>query len=161
MFFFDSQAQYYPVPGAQADNYTRENFAAAVHHLFGTTEAFGTKNFEAAEKIVAFYDTQKANYHRNYYLHLFTQLISDTTFDVPSLREVREKVAAKNKVYFYLYNFLPENLKNAQFDGVPHTSELINFFGNVLGFKAMPLKGDVAKVQKTMIDLFINFVKIG
>ena len=158
--FFPPTTEYNPIPPAVAANYTREDFVEAVQNLFGTTSAFGDKASEAAEKIVQFYESQPG-YTRNYYLNYFSQLFSDVTFNVPGLREARAKAASGHKVYFYLYTFLPANLQQPQIDGVPHATDLINFFGSTLGFTALPLEGDVAKVQKTMVDLFINFAKNG
>ena len=131
-----------------------------VELLLGTEKAFGRHSKEAGEKIVKFYESQ-TGYSRNLYLPLYSQLFSDLFFNIPQIREARKKTAAGYPVYFYLYNFVSDARKHEFLDGAAHASELHNFFGGFFGQPGLPLEGVVGRVQKTMMDLFISFVKTG
>ena len=147
---------------SKAENYSRQDFVETVHFRLGTEAVFGDRAFEAADEIIHFYESQKAydsSSHR--YLQLYTQLISDITFNIPAIREAHMKAASGHKVYFYVYNFVPEKMKHKLIDGAAHASELINLFGAVFNLPELPLEGEIAKTQKTMVDLFVNFAKNG
>uniref|UniRef100_A0A914R0N2 Carboxylesterase type B domain-containing protein n=1 Tax=Panagrolaimus davidi TaxID=227884 RepID=A0A914R0N2_9BILA len=151
-----------PVSTAKASNFTREDFVEIVHELVATKKAFGSSAQEAAEKIVEFYETQKNLYAKNFYLQLYSQLFSDLTFNIPQMREALQKAKAGSDVYFYVYDYLPEMLKNELLEGTAHGYEFINFNGGYPGFPEVDWKNSaVAGVQKTFIDMFVNFVKNG
>uniref|UniRef100_A0A914P5N3 Carboxylic ester hydrolase n=1 Tax=Panagrolaimus davidi TaxID=227884 RepID=A0A914P5N3_9BILA len=156
--FNDPETKLMPISPKKAANFTRENFAEIVYKILGTKERYGEKAKEAAEDIIKFYESQTESYSRNHYIHFYAQLFSDISFNIPTIREAQLKAAAGQKVYFYVYNFVPR--KHDLFDGAGHASELSNFFGAIF-MPALPLEGNVAKVQKIMVDLFINFAKTG
>uniref|UniRef100_A0AC34GFP3 Carboxylesterase type B domain-containing protein n=1 Tax=Panagrolaimus sp. ES5 TaxID=591445 RepID=A0AC34GFP3_9BILA len=157
--FSDPAAEFLPISQEKAANFTREDFSALVHKILGTKEAYGVKAAAAAEDIIKYYESQSSSYSRNSYIHIYAQLFSDISFNIPTIRESQLKAAAGQKVYFYVYSFVPEAAKHKLFDGAGHASELSNFFGSFYNIPAFPLKGDIAKVQKTVVDLFINFAK--
>jgi carboxylesterase type B len=161
--FGNPEAKYVPIPATKATNFTREDFVETVRIIFGTKEAYDEKAEEAAEDIIKFYESQISFYQRNPYIHIYAQLFSDITFNIPAIREAQLKANAGQKVYFYVYSFTPDFSKHHIFDGAGHASELSNLFGAlpIYNIPAHPLEGDVAKVQKTMTDLFINFAKTG
>uniref|UniRef100_A0AC34GYF0 Carboxylic ester hydrolase n=1 Tax=Panagrolaimus sp. ES5 TaxID=591445 RepID=A0AC34GYF0_9BILA len=159
--FIDSSAKYMSIEKTKAENFNREDFSEIVQNFLGTKEAYGIKAHDAAEDIITFYESQASKYQRNSYIQLYAQLLSDITFNIPEIREAQLKVATGQKVYFYFYNFVPENGKHHLFEGAGHGSELSNFFGSLYNAPIFPLKGDVAKVQKTIVNLFVNFAKIG
>uniref|UniRef100_A0AC35F7F8 Carboxylesterase type B domain-containing protein n=1 Tax=Panagrolaimus sp. PS1159 TaxID=55785 RepID=A0AC35F7F8_9BILA len=129
--------------------------------ILGTKEVYGSNAHAAAEDIIKYYESKISIYERNPYLHLYAQLFGDIIINIPILREAQLKAAAGQKVFFYVYNFVPELAKHQFFDGAGHASELSNFFGSVYGMPDFPLEGDVGKVQKIIIDLFVNFAKSG
>uniref|UniRef100_A0A914XVY9 Carboxylesterase type B domain-containing protein n=1 Tax=Panagrolaimus superbus TaxID=310955 RepID=A0A914XVY9_9BILA len=152
-----------PITPEKAANFTREDFSEIVHKILATKEVYGANADAAAEDIIKYYETQKIGYQRNIYLHLYAQLFSDISFNIPTLREAQLKVAAGQNVHFYVYSFVPESAKHLLFDGAGHASELSSFFGpmNLNFFYGFPLEDDAAKVQKIMVDLFVNFAKTG
>uniref|UniRef100_A0A914XY06 Carboxylesterase type B domain-containing protein n=1 Tax=Panagrolaimus superbus TaxID=310955 RepID=A0A914XY06_9BILA len=150
-----------PISPEKAANFTREDFFDIVYKLLGTKEVYGVKADAAAKDIIKYYETQISAYKRNPYIHLYAQLFSDITFNIPTIREAQLKAAAGQKVFFYVYSFVPEVAKHQLFDGAGHAYELSNFFGLVFNMPAIPLKGDIAKVQKTIVNLFVNFAKTG
>uniref|UniRef100_A0AC34FAY6 Carboxylic ester hydrolase n=1 Tax=Panagrolaimus sp. ES5 TaxID=591445 RepID=A0AC34FAY6_9BILA len=161
--FTDPNGKLMPITPEKAANFTREDFVEIVYKILGTKEVYGTNADAAAEDILKYYESQKSAYSRNLYLHLYAQLFSDISFNIPTLREAQLKAAAGQKVYFYVYSFVPESAKHDLFDGAGHASELSNFFGSMKlnFFYEFPLEKDAAKVQKTMVDLFVNFARTG
>uniref|UniRef100_A0AC35F7B4 Carboxylic ester hydrolase n=1 Tax=Panagrolaimus sp. PS1159 TaxID=55785 RepID=A0AC35F7B4_9BILA len=161
--FTDPNGKYMPITPEKASNFSREDFSEIVHKILGTKEAYGAKANDAAEDIIKFYETQKSAYQRNIYLHLYAQLFSDISFNIPTIREAKLKFSAGQNVYFYVYSFVPESSKHYLFDGAGHASELSNFFGpmRLNFFYTFPMEKDAEKVQKTMADLFVNFAKNG
>uniref|UniRef100_A0A914PUA6 Carboxylic ester hydrolase n=1 Tax=Panagrolaimus davidi TaxID=227884 RepID=A0A914PUA6_9BILA len=161
--FTDPNGKYMPITPEKASNFSREDFSEIVHKILGTKEAYGAKANDAAEDIIKFYETQNSAYERNIYLHLYAQVFSDISFNIPAIREAKLKVAAGQNVYFYVYSFVPESSNHHLFDGAGHASELSNFFGpmRLNFFYTFPMKKDAEKVQKTMVDLLVNFAKNG
>uniref|UniRef100_A0AC34F714 Carboxylic ester hydrolase n=1 Tax=Panagrolaimus sp. ES5 TaxID=591445 RepID=A0AC34F714_9BILA len=159
--FNDPKTKLLPISKTVATNFSRGNFVEIVHKILGPE--YGNEANEAVEDIINFYEkTQISFYSRNIYLHLYVQLFSDISFNIPAIREAKLKAKAGQKVYFYLYSFVPDLLIHEFLDGAGHSSELSNFFGSsLLSPAALPLKGEVAKVQKITLDLFINFAKTG
>uniref|UniRef100_A0AC35F2V7 Carboxylesterase type B domain-containing protein n=1 Tax=Panagrolaimus sp. PS1159 TaxID=55785 RepID=A0AC35F2V7_9BILA len=159
--FSDPNAKDIPITPEKAATYSRQDFIEIVHKILGTKEVYGSNAHAAAEDIIKYYESKISIYQRNLYLHLYAQLFGDIIFNIPILREAQLKAAAGQKVFFYVYNFVPELAKHQFFDGAGHASELSNFFGSVYGMPDFPLEGDVGKVQETIIDLFVNFAKTG
>lgn len=149
-----------PFPVAKAANYSREDLIAAVEHIL--TPAFGSKSAAATKKITEFYESQRKYYSKNVYLQIYAQLFSDLLFNIPPMREATLKALSGHDVYFYVFDFVADEVKQEFFEHAGHAGEHIYVVGQMIGLPAPDwMNADVAKVQNIFANLFVNFAKTG
>uniref|UniRef100_A0A914PKQ5 Carboxylesterase type B domain-containing protein n=1 Tax=Panagrolaimus davidi TaxID=227884 RepID=A0A914PKQ5_9BILA len=160
--FSNPNAKYFPITPAKAAYFSAQDFTDIVNNVFATKEIFGNKHQKVADKIINFYKNQTHyNSSWNFYLQIYAQLLSDIMFNIRLIREAKMRAEAGENVYYYVYNYVPESMNNDLYEGSGHSRELHNLFGQVFGLPIVPLIGEAATVQKTFVNLFINFAKTG
>ncbi|KAE9553470.1 hypothetical protein FO519_003299, partial [Halicephalobus sp. NKZ332] len=151
-----NSSKFLPLPYYKIKNFRESDFVNAIQSILGTEDAYGEKHELASKKIIDFYGNNK-NYRKNFFLQTYVQIFSDIHFNVPAIREAKQKSEHGHEVYIYKYSFVPEEYADPLVEGARHGAELANLYN-------MPRKEEseaTLKTQKTFIDLFVSFAKYG
>ena len=89
--YSSESALYYPVQSKNAPSFGRKEWEAGLKHVLSENGAYGSNAPKAIQKIMDFYENQTLQYSHNEYLQSYIQLFSDLHFNVPLLREVKDK----------------------------------------------------------------------
>ncbi|KAE9547531.1 hypothetical protein FO519_009258 [Halicephalobus sp. NKZ332] len=159
--FLSKTALYFPIQPENAPSFNKSDFEAGIKFILSENGAFGSKAPEAIQKIIDFYENQTRQYSRNQYLQSYIQLFSDLHFNVPLLREVREKTKhGKNNVYVYVNDYVALKFRNPFVDGSAHCMDVPYIFGNLFNTEDLTDQTYV-KTRDRMLEAFESFVKSG
>ncbi|CAD5205977.1 unnamed protein product [Bursaphelenchus okinawaensis] len=151
------------IPMDKINSFGRQDLINFIETYVATPERFAEKTDEARKQIIAFYVDRNATeamaVDPHFYLTRYTQLLSDTQFAMPVLKEVRKKSEEGWPVFLYLLNWLSPKAQLPVL-GTYQTYEFPYIFGlSITGpFQFQP---EDRKLQSVIISALVNFVHIG
>uniref|UniRef100_A0A914DDV4 Carboxylic ester hydrolase n=1 Tax=Acrobeloides nanus TaxID=290746 RepID=A0A914DDV4_9BILA len=106
------------IPREEQFQYDRNRFVQFIKNYVAPEEYFGSKAKEIQEKILAFY-TKEAPESADYkcWFQKYSQLISDTTMNLPQLEEAKLRAEHDWPVYFYHTEYFNNDAIKETFNG--------------------------------------------
>ncbi|CAD5208711.1 unnamed protein product [Bursaphelenchus xylophilus] len=151
------------IPMDKINSFGRQDLINFIETYIATPERFGEKVGEARKQLIAFYVDRNATeamaVDPHFFLTRYTQLLSDSQFAMPVLKEVRKKSEEGWPVFLYLLNWLSPKA-NLPVLGTYQTYEFPYIFGlSITGpFEFQP---EDRKLQSVIISALVNFCHIG